>query len=150
MLIYDAWAAGRPWHTTRSIAPRTSAWRILARQRQLSCGLTLCVCGCDDYAACDDDYAADEDCERWNLLECQSRDGLSGEKEKHHVEVEQSAEVPGRRVDSASVCEQDDRRDCKQRGLLPGQGFVKSCPDQSVSASFQQRGEEQNNDGCGA
>jgi hypothetical protein len=121
---------------------------MLARQRQFNLGVTLRARDCDDYAACDDEQAADEDCQRWNLLECQPRDGLSGEKEKHHVEAEQFAEVPGRRVDSSSVCEQHERRECKQRGLLPGQSFVKSCPDQCVSASFQQCGEEQNGDGC--
>jgi hypothetical protein len=114
--------------------------RILARQRQLNCGLTLHARGCDDYAACDDEQSADEDCQRWNLLECQPRDRLSGEKEKHHVEAEQFAEVPRRGVDSPSVGEQDERGECKQRGLLPGRSFVEACPDQCVSAGFQKGG----------
>ena len=109
---------------------------MLARQRKLDCGLSLRACGCDDYAACEDEQAADEDCERWELLECQPRGGLSGEKEKHHVEAEEFAEVPGRRVDSPSAGEQDDGRECQQRGLLPGQSFVKSRAEQCVSAKF--------------
>ena len=141
-------AGGRTFHSTQAIAARISARGSLARQRQLNCGLTLHARGCDDYAACDDEQSAYENCQRWNLLECQPRDRLSGEKEKHHVEAEQFAEVPGRRVDSQSVREQDDRRECKQRCLLPGQSLVKSCPDECVSASFQQRGEEQNKNGC--
>jgi hypothetical protein len=85
-------AGGRPFHGARTIAPRTSARCILARRRRLNCGLTLRSRGCDDYAACEDEQAAYEDCERWNLLECQPRDGLSGEKEKDHVEAEGSDE----------------------------------------------------------
>jgi hypothetical protein len=126
---------------------RCRGFRMTAKdegKRHVNCGLTLRAGGCDDYAACDDEQSADENCQRWNLFECQPRDSLSGEKEKHHVEAEQFAEVPGRRVDSPSVCEQDERRECKQRGLLPEQSLVKSCPDECVSASFQQCGEEQN------
>ena len=30
-------------------------WRTLLRRRRLSCGASLRACGCDDYAACDDE-----------------------------------------------------------------------------------------------
>ena len=69
----------------------------------VNCGLALRARGCDDYAAGEDEESADVNCERWKLLECQPRDGLSGEKEKDHVEAEQFAEVQGRRVDGPSV-----------------------------------------------
>jgi hypothetical protein len=49
--------------------------RVLALERRLNCGLTLRAHDRDDYAACDDEQSAYEDCERWNLLECQPRDG---------------------------------------------------------------------------
>jgi len=65
--------------TTQTIAPRTSARRILARQRQLNCGPTLRACGCDDYAACDDEWSDCEDCGRWKLLECQTETVMSDE-----------------------------------------------------------------------
>ena len=67
---------------------------------------------------CDDEEAADEDCERWKLLECEPRDSLSGEKEKDHAEAEQFAEVPGRRVDGPSVPYEPG--ECKQQGLCQG------------------------------
>ena len=104
-------ASGRAVHSTQTIASGASARRILARRRQFNGGVTLRVRGCDDYAACDDEQSADEHCQRWNLLERQPRDGLSGEKEKHHVAAEQFAEVPGRRIDSPSAYEPHERRD---------------------------------------
>jgi hypothetical protein len=51
----DILVGGRPFDSAETIAPRTPARRIVARQRRLNRGVTLRAGGCDDYAACEDE-----------------------------------------------------------------------------------------------